>query len=328
MERLEQYEQIKKGVGHWNEWRKEHPDDIIDLSGLRIEGEYSNVNLAGANLYGCDMSGSHFENAHFENATLSMANLTKAQLVGAHLQGAELIAANLTLADLSCAHLENTKMGMVNLTNAKILLAHLQGANLSGARLINAQLIESDITETDFSYAYLGNTNVARVKYSRSRMDGKYQGIRVEGCYGNAVFKRDAQDQDYIDTLRPLWSKGWRKPMFAMWAFIDYGRSIPRVALTAFTIILFFGLLYAIFPGLVDYGIVVAPHANTPYMPNHPTWFEPFYYSVVTFTTLGFGDVSAKGVAGQMAVVIEVVLGYITLGLLISILGNMVARRS
>jgi len=58
--------------------------------------------------------------------------------------------------------------------------------------------------------------------------------------------------------------------------------------------------------------------------------FAPFYYSIVTFTTLGFGDVTPKIVNGwtPLIVVFEVILGYIMLGGLISILANKIARRN
>jgi hypothetical protein len=56
--------------------------------------------------------------------------------------------------------------------------------------------------------------------------------------------------------------------------------------------------------------------------------WTPFYYSFVTFTTLGFGDVTPGNLGGEIIVTVEVVLGYITLGILVSILANKVARRS
>ena len=43
------------------------------------------------------------------------------------------------------------------------------------------------------------------------------------------------------------------------------------------------------------------------------------YFSVVTFSTLGFGDVTPCNMAGQIAVMCEVFLGYVMLGGLISI---------
>jgi hypothetical protein len=59
-----------------------------------------------------------------------------------------------------------------------------------------------------------------------------------------------------------------------------------------------------------------------------PTWFTYIYFSVVTFTTLGFGDVTPINTAGEVLLTIEVILGYIMLGGLISIFANKLARRS
>jgi hypothetical protein len=55
---------------------------------------------------------------------------------------------------------------------------------------------------------------------------------------------------------------------------------------------------------------------------------SPFYFSVVTYTTLGFGDITPAGWQGELLVILEVILGYTTLGLLLSILANRVARRA
>jgi len=58
------------------------------------------------------------------------------------------------------------------------------------------------------------------------------------------------------------------------------------------------------------------------------TWFTPYYFSIVTFTTLGFGDVTPVNLAGEIWLALEVILGYIMLGGLISIFANKLARRS
>jgi len=61
-----------------------------------------------------------------------------------------------------------------------------------------------------------------------------------------------------------------------------------------------------------------------------PAGSHRFYYSVVTFTTLGFGDITPKvnEPLMQFYVMVEVVLGYIMLGGLISIFSNKLARRA
>ena len=81
---------------------------------------------------------------------------------------------------------------------------------------------------------------------------------------------------------------------------------------TLFIALVFAGLYEAV---AVDYG-------------DHPTFLSSIYYSVVTFTTLGFGDITPRTPTAAVAVMIEVVVGYLMLGILISILANKVARRS
>jgi Ion channel len=58
------------------------------------------------------------------------------------------------------------------------------------------------------------------------------------------------------------------------------------------------------------------------------TWFTPFYFSIVTYTTLGFGDVKPATLIGEIIVSTEVILGYTTLGLLLTVLAEKLARRS
>jgi hypothetical protein len=98
--------------------------------------------------------------------------------------------------------------------------------------------------------------------------------------------------------------------------------------------ILFFGSLYANYElptwlaWIPDYGKKViadmCPHLK--YVNRTP--FTPYYFSIVTFTTLGFGDVVPINMAGEICVSLEVIIGYVMLGGLISILASIIARRS
>ncbi|MCH8291704.1 pentapeptide repeat-containing protein [Candidatus Poribacteria bacterium] len=59
-----------------------------------------------------------------------------------------------------------------------------------------------------------------------------------------------------------------------------------------------------------------------------PNLITYLYFSVVTFTTLGFGDITPTNTTSEIWITIEVVLGYVMLGGLISIFANKLARRS
>jgi voltage-gated potassium channel Kch len=60
----------------------------------------------------------------------------------------------------------------------------------------------------------------------------------------------------------------------------------------------------------------------------HRTVLSPFYYSFVTLTTLGYGDVVPASATAQVVATMEVLLGYVGLGGLLSILANKMARRA
>ena len=108
--------------------------------------------------------------------------------------------------------------------------------------------------------------------------------------------------------------------LFRAWGLIDHGRSLLKVAAYATLIALLYGV---IFTADMRLGWGMMDYSNSA-----QTWFTPFYYSVVTYTTLGYGDVHADSLAGEILVISEVIVGYFTLGLLLAILANTIARRS
>jgi hypothetical protein len=110
---------------------------------------------------------------------------------------------------------------------------------------------------------------------------------------------------------------------FIWWLFADCGRSFFRWALWS----LLFSVLFAFF----FYNIFYLNDINSfkpDYIYEELPGLSFLYYSVVTFTTLGFGDIVPKPGLLQLIVMLEVILGYIMLGGLISILANKFARRS
>lgn len=248
--------------------------------------------------------------------------------------------ANLSGADCSGAKLSGANLPDANLSGAEFFMANLSGANLFDANVCAANL----------SFADLSDANVSEVNYKRKDMRGKYQGIRVATCYGDALFRRDAQDQDYIDTVekkwcgnvlamqeelpgphenpswdsvRLFWRLQWAKlhPQFIwfqVWELTDFGRSFGRVGVFAAIMIALFAFTYGNIPDMLS---IDTSETDV-------NWYTYLYYSIVTYTTLGFGDVTPKSTAAQVLVTGEVILGYVTLGLLVSILANKVARRA
>jgi transcriptional regulator with XRE-family HTH domain len=104
--------------------------------------------------------------------------------------------------------------------------------------------------------------------------------------------------------------------LFLPWAISDYGRSTARVLETFFVCTVIFAAVYAFAPGLVANlhavdGVRVSPRL----LP-----IRAIYFSIVTMTTLGFGDTyAAPGSAiGQILLMIQVMTGYALLGALVT----------
>ncbi len=144
----------------------------------------------------------------------------------------------------------------------------------------------------------------------------------------NPFFKRYVADQQFIRAFKernPFWAQVWR------WSS-DYGRSLTLWALWSLLIALSFSLLYMQGPSWLPEGLQgMMPrfHQVTGENVHEPlTFWKSFYFSIVTFTTLGFGDVVADNTSARILVTLEVIFGYVMLGGLISIFANKLASRS
>lgn len=326
---------LDSGVDEWNRWRRDHPAERPSLRGVDL----SDRNLTGINLDELDLA-----EADFYGANLSRANLKMAILTGCDFADATAVSVDLYKADLRGAFMAGADLSNAYLNEARLDGADLRGVILSGARLEGAVLVGCDISGSDLSACVLDGADLTNSNLSRARIDraslfgvrygtfesmrGHYFGIRgLASAFGNSLFVRDARDRDYLDAFersiesaQPGIHKNLRRSLFKVWQLIGYGRSLGRLALYAFILSMVFGVVYAFDQalawGLMDY----SDSAASP--------LTPFYYSIVTYTTLGFGDITPQHWLGEVIVVIEVLLGYMTLGLLLAILGNRVARQS
>lgn len=99
--------------------------------------------------------------------------------------------------------------------------------------------------------------------------------------------------------------------LYWIWAKTSgYGESLLRWAATCFAALIGFSFLY--------YGFrLVGPVSN---------WFDYVYFSVVTFTSLGYGNIHPLGIAGKAAACMEIVSGLVMFGLLLTFVSNRFQR--
>jgi uncharacterized protein YjbI with pentapeptide repeats len=289
--------------------------DFSNFQGVKLD----NANFNNAELRSCKLSDTMLRNAELIGSTLINANLNGAWLNEAKMDGANLQCAKLVESDLGKATLPGAILKDCNLTNAILIEADLRGANLEIAQLPGARLFSANICGADLRHADFKGTYLEEVIYNKTE---KYRGLRISDCFGGEVFVRFANDQSWLEDYKAT-RKGCQKLIrWLWWASCDYGQSLFRWAVISFALAVIFGIVYY---------LMGAEAYHLEYLSEYQGINRLFcfiYYSVVTFTTLGFGDILPKTLFATIPVVFEVISGYVMLGGLISILATMLARRS
>jgi len=347
---LDQYEMLKccsdkKDMTEWNEWRKENPDKDVFLEGADLQGAHleganlerahlesgdlfyarlkggylSYAHLEGANLWSTHLEGTNFWGAHLQHANLrdaylessllEEANLEGACLECAHLQGANLTNAHLEDTELWAAHFEKAELLYTHLEDAKLGMAHLEGARLYGAHMQSAYLYSAHLEDAVLERAIVdGSTSLWECKVNR-RTD-----FRSVGLDYVRIDQGTKQLLEY-NIRRMNWEEWYKEHRFLKWLvkpfwwMSDYGRSTGRIIFTFFGLAVIFAFVYWLWPSC----IVVNGQVG-----NIRGWWYALYFSIVT--PFGVGDIAANpdSPLGQTLLMIQVILGYVLLGALVT----------
>ena len=298
-----------------------------DLSGLDL----SNYDLSGADLTGAKLSGSILSRCNLSNASLTQAEMDNCECLGSDLSGANLNEclakrAGFGATNMTGASFFGAQMPGVSLSNSNLEEADFRTANLEGAHIRQVNLTDTNFTRANLSKVDFEESNVRKTRFTDADLRGaslryiknfhKATWIRadirsVDFC-GAYMVRRFIMDENYLFEFRSH-SKFNLILYYLWWLSSDCGRSILRWTLLIWINLIFFAILYRFVA--IDYG-------------DYETALSPLYYSLVTFTTLGYGDNIPASLPAQILAGIEVILGYVALGGLLSILANKIARRS
>lgn len=298
----EQYKRLlrcsdKKDMTEWNEWREKHPDEEIWLQEANLK------------------------NAHRENAELSFAHLENAYLTNTHLENAYLWRIHLENADLSFAHLEKAYLMNIHLENAHLIGAHLENAEFMDSNLRGALFWDATLQGAVFSRAIVdGETLIWKCKVDNKTY---FKGVGLD----SARIEPETKQLLEYNIRRKNWEAWYRGksknkwlikmhqlltlPVRMFWCISNYGLSTWRIIFTFFSLAFVFALIYWLWPKFVLVNDIVGDIKG---------FVHALYFSVVTMTTLGFGDIAANPESweGQVLLMLQVILGYVLLGALVT----------
>ena len=318
------------------------------LEGRHLQGsDFSETDLRDANISEANLSDVNFSDADLSGADLSEANIKNADFSEANLHDANLRDADARGATFERANLENAAMTRTNLRNANIRDARLFEVSFSDTWINEAtELGELCVYEKE------ADTGIDRDHRTVERHHAAAWSYRAleNLCRENALpgLTRHYFVREKEARRKHAWeTKNYRHALKAeasRWV-MEHGSNPWRiVGVSAFVIVLF-GLLYPVTGGLVDSvtgpsGAQTASDAPSPtiitYWPEGelpefnvllydlPRIFgTSLYFSVVTFATLGYGDIYVTGLARGLAT-IETILGSVLIALLVFVLSRSV----
>ncbi len=158
--------------------------------------------------------------------------------------------------------------------------------------------------ESIFKYwSVLFNTNIEIQNYLNMRRQWSIMKFKKYKAHHERVFFKD-----YINFIKNILE--YQLSNF-IWLVSDFGLSITRFIVSIITIISFFGFSYRF---IGELRISALPGFKIHNL------LDSFYFSIVTFTTLGFGDLYPGDYFTKILCCIEVVFGYLMLALFINLI--------
>lgn len=329
---IEQYQRLMRcseagDITEWNEWRESNEDATIQLDGAYLNdanlqgADLRDANLQNADLWGVNLQGADLQDANLQNVYLEGANLRGAKLKGADLQGSFLRSADLQDAKLWGANLQDAKLWGTNLRGAHLGNADLQGAYFQDADLRAAKLVMANIRGAKFHYALVDG--LTTINPSQIDKETDFAGVALDVprmtpglrpllqwnirrvCWGN-WYKQGP------------WWKLVLKNLFVrpFWFVSDYGLFTWKIVLIFFALTSVFAVVYWSYPSCLAMNVKIDGETVS----SLQSFWHAAYFSLVTMTTLGFGDIHANphSVFGQSLLMIQVILGYVLLGALIT----------
>ena len=261
-----------------------------------------NENLSNSNLSNTNLKKINLVNCNIQNSDFSKANLENASLYGANLKGSNLFKANFKNANLNDSNLENCNLLGINFENTKLRNVNW-GQNY---KVINE--IEAEIAYKNKDY------KLAKEKYKEA--EDIYRAIKISM---QSQTLGEETGQFFIREMiakRKQFDKfsGLRIGSKIIELTTGYGEKLGNIAFTILGIIISCMFLYGI-EGVSYQDKTLGFFSNDFSLIS--TIGNLFYFSVVVYSTVGFGEMVPIGPIGKSVMIFEGIIGGLVLAILI-----------
>jgi len=284
--------------------------------------------LRDSDLMKVDLKNSDLTQADLKNTNFSYSDISNANLIGCNLEGCDLTSVNFENSDLTCAIMRKTRLWHTDLSSANISEADVSEADLWKCQMHLARLWRTELrsvkslTKQNFAKKIYGLLTSEKID-ERGILSAEESYRTLKQYFTKNGQYRDASWASFKEkTMEKLWLKKNRSisyiPMAFMGLLSGYGEKPSRVITSSLAILFIYSAIYYYLDTLV---------IRFPSMQKYLFW-DYVYYSIVTFTTLGYGDVVPKAVIGyRLLAGSEAFIGAFMIGLFVFTLSRKYSAR-
>ena len=279
---------------------------------------FADADLTGASLRNADCSRVNFANADLTNTTCAAVDFT-----AANLEGAILSRANLYETDFTNTRLHGTLFGDARISDGTTFIdsgswwTWLPKCAKGMQTVVYDPRTDSGIEDSNPDDSIDSYSRAASVYTQLETLASTNAASDVAStCFR---WRKDMQRKRYWTVDCESTDRQWARYILSKLTNLStrYGDSPWRVVGWSFAVVGISALLF----WLID-GVQSAQEAGV----STPDWLAPLYFSLVTFTTLGYGDFQPANQSAQLLAGVEALLGALLLALLIAVLGRRATR--
>ena len=272
---------------------------LFPTSQLSGQANLRGINLDNIHLGSCVIRNCSFADASFRNSSFHQLVLENTNFVSANFENSRFLAIRFD---------KNSTINGANFKNAFVNAIDINDDNIGDRPL--------ELTKVSyFTLLWWSIVNLFRpIKGSKNQKQSIFLANQTNGITRPELM----EFKKYIDWFQYVYKKVYRLKQTSLIPrlsfFIEvlitkYWTSFIALALSSFVINMFFSAIFFF-------------KQNNFSFKESASIIDCFYYSIVTFTTLGYGDIHPVTSIGQIIVILEVLIGYVILGLFVFLISR------
>jgi len=264
---------------------------VQNFAGINDEGVRDGIDLRGAPLMGFDFripvkedDNGYTEDLaiiseiHFEGANLKHCNFQDGKIHDCYFEDADLTHADFKSATISNCNFQEADCSGLNINNAKLIDCDFSDATIKDMSASTAFVDEKSKFGSDLKSEKEKNYHFAAIEYKQIKEMCRNSSLHTMGDYYH--YKEMVAKRKGINWYNP---ERWLNYIFGD-LLCRYGTSFVNVLIASVLTVLICALLFTHHNSLVYQTQIT-----------EPSLAASIYFSIVTFTTLGYGDYHAIG---------------------------------